>query len=76
MLKELHDVTRRIERLSKAEHDMISDVHLTVQEIKESMKDVSDAVTAQEYSEARAPASPTLFLGGERKMRPPRKKKR
>ena len=47
MLKELHDVTKRIERLSKAEHDMIREVHPKVEEIKESVKDVSDAVSAQ-----------------------------
>jgi hypothetical protein len=47
MLKELHDVTRRIEKLSKAEHDLIREVHPKVDEIKESVKDVSDAVSAQ-----------------------------
>jgi hypothetical protein len=47
MLKELHDVTKRIETLSKAEHDLISEVHPKVDEIKESVKDVSDAVSAQ-----------------------------
>ena len=47
MLKELHDVTKRIEKLSKAEHDMIRDVHPKVDEIKESVKDVSDAVSSQ-----------------------------
>jgi hypothetical protein len=47
MLKELHDVTRRIEKLSKAEHDLIQEVHPKVDEIKESVKDVSDAVSAQ-----------------------------
>jgi hypothetical protein len=47
MLKELHDVTKRIEKLSKAEHDMIREVHPNVEEIKESVKDVSDKVAAQ-----------------------------
>jgi divalent metal cation (Fe/Co/Zn/Cd) transporter len=47
MLKELHDVTKRIEKLSKAEHDLIQEVHPKVDEIKESVKDVSDAVSAQ-----------------------------
>jgi len=47
MLKELHDVTKRIETLSKAEHDMIREVHPNVEEIKESVKDVSDKVAAQ-----------------------------
>jgi hypothetical protein len=47
MLKELHDVTKRIEKLSKAEHDMIREVHPKVDEIKESVKDVSQAVSQQ-----------------------------
>jgi cell division protein FtsB len=47
MLKELHDVTKRIEKLSKAEHDLIREVHPKVDEIKESVKDVSDAVASQ-----------------------------
>jgi cell division protein FtsB len=47
MLRELHDVTKRIEKLSKAEHDLIREVHPKVDEIKESVKDVSDAVAAQ-----------------------------
>ena len=51
MLKELHDVTKRIEKLSEAEHDMIRDVHPKVDELKESVKDVSDAVSAQNTSE-------------------------
>jgi hypothetical protein len=45
MLKELHDMTKRIEKLSKAEHDLIREVHPKVDEIKESVKDVSDAVS-------------------------------
>jgi hypothetical protein len=47
MLKELHDVTKRIEKLSEAEHDLIREVHPKVDEIKESVKDVSDAVSSQ-----------------------------
>jgi cell division protein FtsB len=47
MLKELHDMTKRIEKLSKAEHDLIREVHPKVDEIKESVKDVSDAVSSQ-----------------------------
>jgi uncharacterized protein YoxC len=48
MLKELRDVTKRIEKLSRAEHDLIQDVHPKVEEIKESVKDVSDKVSAQQ----------------------------
>ena len=47
MLQELHDVTKRIEKLSKAEHDLIQEVHPKVEEIKESVKDVSNKVSAQ-----------------------------
>lgn len=45
MLKELSDVAKRIEKLSQAEHDLIREVHPKVEEIKESVKDVSDAVS-------------------------------
>jgi tetrahydromethanopterin S-methyltransferase subunit B len=47
MLKELHEMTERIEKLSKAEHDLIQEVHPKVHEIKESVKDVADAVTPE-----------------------------
>ena len=46
MLKELHDVAGRIETLSKKEHDLISEVHPAVEEIKESVTDVAVAVDA------------------------------
>jgi len=48
MLKELHEVTKRIEKLSKAEHDLIREVHPKVEEIHESVQDVSDKVSAQQ----------------------------
>jgi predicted transcriptional regulator len=44
MLKELHEMTGRVERLSKAEHALIKQVHPTVSEIKERVEDVQDAV--------------------------------
>ena len=47
MLRELSEVIQRIEKLSKAEHDLIREVHPKVEEIKESVKDVSDAVSSQ-----------------------------
>jgi hypothetical protein len=47
MLKELHDVAKRIETLSKIEHDLIQEVHPNVEEIKEHVKDVSDKVSSQ-----------------------------
>jgi len=45
MLAELHDMTARIERLSRAEHDLIQDVHPKVSEIKEHVENVAQAVT-------------------------------
>jgi uncharacterized Fe-S cluster-containing radical SAM superfamily protein len=45
MLKELHDVTKRIEEISKAEHDLIRDVHPQVGEIKEHIETVKEAVS-------------------------------
>jgi hypothetical protein len=47
LLKKLHDITTRIEGLSKAEHDMIRDVHPKVHEIKEHVENVAEAVSAQ-----------------------------
>ena len=47
MLKELHAMTARIERLSKAEHDLIKEVHPKVVEIKQHVEDVADAVSGQ-----------------------------
>jgi hypothetical protein len=49
-LKELHEVTKRIEALSKAEHDLLQEVHPTVEKIKESVKDVAVAVSAEDSS--------------------------
>lgn len=45
MLEELHDVTQRIEQLSKAEHDLIREVHPQVSEIKEHVENVAEAVS-------------------------------
>jgi hypothetical protein len=47
LLKELHEITTRIERISQAEHDLIRDVHPKVQEIKEHMENVAEAVSPQ-----------------------------
>ena len=38
MLEEVHEMTTRIEKLSQSEHDLISDVHPQVCEIKEQVK--------------------------------------
>jgi hypothetical protein len=50
MLRELHDVTKRIEELSKAEHDLLLDVHPKVEKIQESVKEVAVAVSAEDSS--------------------------
>ena len=52
MLKELHEMTARIQKLSQAEHDMIQEVHPQVTEIKEQMDSVKEAVS-QDSSSAR-----------------------
>jgi hypothetical protein len=50
MLRELHDVTKRIEELSKAEHDLLQEVHPKVERIQESVKEVAVAVSAEDSS--------------------------
>lgn len=45
MLKELHEMTTRIERLSRAEHDLIREVHPQVGEIKDQVENVAEAVS-------------------------------
>ena len=45
VLKELHEMTQRIERLSEAEHQLIRDVHPQVGEIKEHVESVKEAVS-------------------------------
>jgi hypothetical protein len=47
MLEELHEMTRRIEKFSLAEHDLISDVHPQVGEIKEHVQNVREAVSPE-----------------------------
>lgn len=50
MLEELHEVTKRIEKLSKAEHDLLQEVHPKVQKIEKSVEDVAVAVEAEDSS--------------------------
>ena len=40
-MKELHEVTKRIEKLSKSEHDLMSEVHPKVSEIKDTRRERS-----------------------------------
>ena len=54
VLKELHEMTGRIERLSKAEHDLIQQVHPQVSEIKERVENVADAVGTENKKEERS----------------------
>ena len=44
MLKELRDQNARIEQLSKAEHDLIREVHPKVEEISDDVSKVAAAV--------------------------------
>ena len=44
LLKRLHEQNKRIEELSRAEHDLIKDVHPTVDAIQADVKDVKDAL--------------------------------
>ncbi|HEY2625946.1 MAG TPA: hypothetical protein VGI41_04250 [Candidatus Udaeobacter sp.] len=55
MLQELHEMTTRIERLSRAEHDLIREVHPQVGEIKEHVENVAEAVSPGDSD--REPAS-------------------
>ena len=45
MLKELHEMTTRIEQISQAEHDLIREVHPQVGEINEHLENVAEAVS-------------------------------
>ena len=48
VLKELHGMTTRIEQLSKAEHELIQEVHPQVGAIKEQVENVAQAVTTDD----------------------------
>ena len=47
MLKELHEMTHRIEQLSQAGHDLIRDVHPQVGKIKEHVETVKEVVSPE-----------------------------
>jgi hypothetical protein len=53
LMKELHEMTARIERLSKAEHDLIREVHPVVGDIKQSVDEVAQVVTDRTSSATR-----------------------
>ena len=44
-VEELHEMTKRIERLSETEHELIREVHPQVSEIKEHVENVVEAVS-------------------------------
>jgi hypothetical protein len=46
-VEELHEMTARIEKLSESEHNLISEVHPQVGEIKEHVENVRDAVSPE-----------------------------
>ena len=47
VLEEVHEMTARIEKLSRAEHDLIRDVHPQVSEIKEHVENVREVVSPE-----------------------------
>ena len=47
MLKELHEMTERIEHLSKEGQDLMRDVHPKIGEIKEHVESVKEAVSPE-----------------------------
>ena len=53
LLKELHEMTGRIEHFSKAEHELIQEVHPQVGEIKERMKNVAEAVGSEDAKDEK-----------------------
>jgi hypothetical protein len=55
LLNQLREQGKRIEKLSRVEHDLIKEVHPQVHEFKEGMDKMIAAV--KENSEAHAPAS-------------------
>ena len=48
LLKELHQMTERVEQVSKKGHDLMRDVHPQVGEIKEQVETVKEAVSPKE----------------------------
>ena len=45
MLRELHQQAQRIERVAKAEHDLLREVHPAVEQIQSNMEEVATAVS-------------------------------
>lgn len=53
MLRELNEMARRIEKFSRAEHDLIKEVQPAVANIKERVDDVHGAIVSEGGSTAR-----------------------
>ena len=47
MLTELHEVTARIEKLSKEEHELIREVHPAVDKTKDSVEGGAEAISEE-----------------------------
>ena len=47
MLKELHEMTQRIQQVSEEGQDLMRDVHPQVSEIKEHVETVKEAVSSE-----------------------------
>jgi len=47
LLHEIREQGKRIERLSRTEHDLIREVHPQVSEIKDTLQNVAEAVTPE-----------------------------
>jgi peptidoglycan hydrolase CwlO-like protein len=54
LLQQLHEQGKRIEKFSKAEHDLIKEVHPQVGEIKETMNEV--IATVKENTKSNLPS--------------------
>jgi hypothetical protein len=59
LLDRLSDQGKRIEKLSKIEHDLIKEVHPKVSDIKEGMEEMIAAVKENTESNNAAPAKKT-----------------
>ena len=46
-LEELQEMTARIEKLSRSEHDLIRDVHPQISKIKEKVENVEEVVSSE-----------------------------
>ena len=62
VMDQLHEQGRRIEKLSRIEHDLIKEVHPQVGEIKEGLDEVIPAV--KENTESHPPPPKVMYPGG------------